>query len=136
MVVLVSELIEMGKRRDLTWHTFFNYCNKGDLVHLDELRDHLNASNETGNILLVKLLAAFEKHLPEEMFLIVRKDLNAVANGAKESSPCDELSKYVTCIPSWEGWSEGERIMLHKAEDYTASHFSFQIINVLLGKEF
>ena len=126
----------MDKARDLTWHTFFNYCNKGDLVHLDELRDHLNKSNETGNILLVKLLGALEEWLPEEEFMVVRKDLDGVANNAKENSPCDDLSKYVTVVPAWKGWSEEERIILHNAEDYTASHYSSQIINILLGKEF
>lgn len=133
---MAENFIEMNKARDLTWHTFFNYCNKGNLDQLDKLREHLNSSHETGNILLVKLLAAFEKWLPEEEFTVVKKDLNAVANHAKESSPCEDLSKYVTCTPSWEGWTKEEHILLHDAEEYTAKHFSFRIIQILLGKEF
>ena len=125
---------DIEKKRNLTWHLFFNYCAKTDLVHLDELRDHLNNSDESVDMLLFKLLGVFNEWLPEEEFLIVRKDLTAVAEKVKDN-PCDDLSKYVTCIPAWEGWTEEERIILHYVENYIASNLSIVVIKILLGQD-
>lgn len=121
---------EMSKKRDLTWNVFFNYCCKADLKYVDDLKRVVENSKETGNILLVKLLGVFEENLPKEEFDVVRKDLYAIANDPKGG----DLSSYVTCTPSWDDWTKSDRDLLRNARNYTAGHFSSQIMDILLER--
>jgi len=61
--------------------------------------------------------------------------LRTVAKESREIDS-DNLSRFVTGTPLWEGWTKDEAIVLKNAKVYTASHFSFLVINALLEKEF
>ncbi|MBR2725274.1 hypothetical protein IKE97_01330 [Candidatus Saccharibacteria bacterium] len=126
---------EIIKKRDLSLYTLFNYCNKEDLKYFDELKEHIVKSSETGNHLLVRLLDLFKKWLPDDEYAVVAKELRTVAKESREIDS-DNLSRFVTGTPLWEGWTKDEAIVLKNAKVYTASHFSFLVINALLEKEF
>ena len=127
-------LVEKNKKRDLTWYVFFNYCDKTELPHYEELKALVKNSKETGNSLLLKLLEVFKKWLPTDEFVVVHRDLRAVTNDSKAFSSDDDIGKYVTGTPMWEGWTKEESKTLKRAKQYTASHFSFVVIDTLLEK--
>lgn len=131
-----DDLIEKITRRDLTFHVFFNYCNAESIAHLGEICENVLKSNEASSNLLAKILDTLKKGVPDENYEIIEKDLRAVIEAAKEHGPTSKLSQYVSGTPSWEGWTKEDNIKLKVAKKFVASHYSFLIIGILLGKEF
>ncbi|MBR3236600.1 hypothetical protein IKF92_02895 [Candidatus Saccharibacteria bacterium] len=123
---------EVKKKIDLSYHVFFNYLNKTALAKLDDLKKVVEQSNETGNVLLAKLLGFFEENLEDdEMMNIIKRDLYAVTNSSMDRT-YESLEHYVTCKPAWEDFTKEEAASLRKAEYFVAENFSNEVLKILM----